>query len=65
MTTVHGHYDPEQSGTDPIANGWLYLMDDGAGEVPDEAYDFWVDTLEKVYESEACRRSRISVNACR
>jgi putative tricarboxylic transport membrane protein len=23
------------------------------GEVPDEAYDFWVDTLEKVYESEA------------
>jgi putative tricarboxylic transport membrane protein len=23
------------------------------GEVPDEAYDFWVDTLEEVYESEA------------
>jgi putative tricarboxylic transport membrane protein len=23
------------------------------GEVPDDAYDFWVDTLQKVYESEA------------
>ena len=23
------------------------------GEVPDEAYDFWVDTLQKLYESEA------------
>jgi putative tricarboxylic transport membrane protein len=26
------------------------------GEVPDEAYDFWVDTLQKVYESEAWQK---------
>jgi putative tricarboxylic transport membrane protein len=23
------------------------------GEVPDEAYDFWVETLQQVYQSEA------------
>jgi putative tricarboxylic transport membrane protein len=26
------------------------------GEVPDEAYDFWVDTLQQVYESEAWQK---------
>jgi putative tricarboxylic transport membrane protein len=26
------------------------------GEVPDEAYDFWVDTLQKVYDSEAWQK---------
>jgi putative tricarboxylic transport membrane protein len=27
--------------------------------VPDEAYDFWVDTLQKVYESEAWQQVAI------